>query len=386
MAPLTAYELQRQSRLAANRTRLSELGLLAAASPPSPPPAAAAASSLTSPSPPPPAAAAERRAPLPRTAARRSSSRLAGLQKDYSELSANAASTRQARPRLASSGEGRRQKLQPGECRPELYTREHQRLLGSAAHPWQLNKDGFAPDGQQPADCAVTTYNAGKTRVYDNLNGRTCHQCRQKTLGQRTTCSKCKSLRGQFCGDCLFMRYGENVLEAQANKDWVCPVCRDICNCSFCRSHKGWAPTGQLYRKVVAEGYTSVAHYLVLTQQEYRAEETISSESGVTQDETPEKSSSSSPDLADALLLRGEQSLSATGLWHVARGGPEGSHLQVHRLEPVAHPTASGAQQPLRARKVGPERGRMGVRLLAALLQLPRQVAAEALKVERLLV
>lgn len=30
---------------------------------------------------------------------------------------------------------------------------------------------------------------------------------RQKTLGHRTSCSECKSLHGQFCGDCLYMRY-----------------------------------------------------------------------------------------------------------------------------------------------------------------------------------
>ena len=29
---------------------------------------------------------------------------------------------------------------------------------------------------------------------------------RQKTLGLRTSCSQCQTLRGQFCGDCLFMR------------------------------------------------------------------------------------------------------------------------------------------------------------------------------------
>lgn len=45
-------------------------------------------------------------------------------------------------------------------------------------------------------------------------------------------------------------RYGENVIEANANPDWVCPVCRDICNCSRCRRVKGWEPTGNLYRKV----------------------------------------------------------------------------------------------------------------------------------------
>jgi hypothetical protein len=27
-------------------------------------------------------------------------------------------------------------------------------------------------------------------------------------------------------------RYGENVVEANQNEDWECPVCRKICNCS----------------------------------------------------------------------------------------------------------------------------------------------------------
>lgn len=45
-------------------------------------------------------------------------------------------------------------------------------------------------------------------------------------------------------------RYGENVLEAKANPDWTCPVCRGICNCSLCRQAKGWPPTGTLYKKV----------------------------------------------------------------------------------------------------------------------------------------
>jgi hypothetical protein len=45
-------------------------------------------------------------------------------------------------------------------------------------------------------------------------------------------------------------RYGENVLEAMKNKNWVCPVCRKICNCSFCRIKRGWTPTGALYKKV----------------------------------------------------------------------------------------------------------------------------------------
>jgi len=46
-------------------------------------------------------------------------------------------------------------------------------------------------------------------------------------------------------------RYGEHVLEANKNPNWLCPVCRGICNCSLCRQAKGWAPTGALYRKVI---------------------------------------------------------------------------------------------------------------------------------------
>lgn len=41
------------------------------------------------------------------------------------------------------------------------------------------------------------------------------------------------------------------MIEVNENPNWVCPVCRGICNCSFCRKAKGWAPTGSLYRKVI---------------------------------------------------------------------------------------------------------------------------------------
>ena len=153
----------------------------------------------------------------------------------------------------------------------------------------ELFKDGFGADGK---------------RVYCQVNGVTCHQCRQKTLGHHTNCSQCQSkrvraflacpacaglraqhstassqpllpalvlnsqlpivscclradldaLQGQFCGDCLFMRYGENVLEVAKNPAWACPRCRDVCNCSFCRTRKGWAPTGALYPRARQEG------------------------------------------------------------------------------------------------------------------------------------
>ncbi|XP_019445758.1 PREDICTED: cell division cycle-associated 7-like protein [Lupinus angustifolius] len=68
------------------------------------------------------------------------------------------------------------------------------------------------------------------------------------------------------------MRYGENVMEANGNPKWTCPVCREICNCSRCRRANGWMPTGNIYRKVLKMGFKSVAHYLIQT---YRSEKSM---------------------------------------------------------------------------------------------------------------
>ncbi|XWS45333.1 hypothetical protein CRYUN_Cryun15aG0127400 [Craigia yunnanensis] len=133
----------------------------------------------------------------------------------------------------------------------EVYTEEHEKLLGNTERSWTLFVDGYGSDGR---------------RIYDSFKGKTCHQCRQKTLGHRTHCSKCNMVQGQFCGDCLYMRYGEHVLEAIENPNWICPVCRGICNCSLCRQAKGWAPNGSLYRKISQMGFKSVAHYLIQTR------------------------------------------------------------------------------------------------------------------------
>lgn len=135
-------------------------------------------------------------------------------------------------------------------AKEEIYTEEHDRLLGTCYTPWTLFVDGYGKDGK---------------RIYDQVRGQTCHQCRQKTLGHHTSCCKCQIVQGQFCGDCLYMRYGENVLEVKKNPNWICPVCRGICNCSICRTKKGWFPTGSAYRKVVGLGYKSVAHFLIAT-------------------------------------------------------------------------------------------------------------------------
>ncbi|XP_068654390.1 uncharacterized protein [Aristolochia californica] len=121
--------------------------------------------------------------------------------------------------------------------KPEIYTEEHDKLLGTCEAIWELFKDGYDSTGK---------------RIYDPVKGKTCHQCRQKTLGYRTHCRECNIVQGQLCGDCLYMRYGEHVLEAKRNPNWICPVCRGICNCSLCRIKKGWAPTGPLYRKTTS--------------------------------------------------------------------------------------------------------------------------------------
>jgi hypothetical protein len=79
-------------------------------------------------------------------------------------------------------------------------------------------------------------------------------------------------MRGVYCGDCLYMRQGLNIREVIARGDaWRCPSCLDICNCSFCRTKKGYPPTGTMYRRSLALGYDSVAHYLVLTGQKDEA-------------------------------------------------------------------------------------------------------------------
>lgn len=43
---------------------------------------------------------------------------------------------------------------------------------------------------------------------------------------------------------------------------WVCPPCRGICNCSFCRTRNGQRPTGILAPLAKEEGYNSVKDYL----------------------------------------------------------------------------------------------------------------------------
>ena len=48
-------------------------------------------------------------------------------------------------------------------CKEEVYTEEHEKLLGTCETPWTLFVDGYGADGK---------------RIYDQARGQTCHQCR----------------------------------------------------------------------------------------------------------------------------------------------------------------------------------------------------------------
>lgn len=45
----------------------------------------------------------------------------------------------------------------------EVYTDEHEKLLGTCETTWTLFVDGYGSDGR---------------RIYDQIKGKTCHQCR----------------------------------------------------------------------------------------------------------------------------------------------------------------------------------------------------------------
>ncbi|KAL4437182.1 hypothetical protein ABPG75_004321 [Micractinium tetrahymenae] len=233
---LTDYELERQRRVEENRRRMEQLGL---------PQMAEDMAQATSGDAAPKRERKKRTEEGPPPEPTRRSSRMEGKERPNYCFD------------LERTGSGSRAPkdgpLVPEGDKPEVYGVEHVLALGSHEKEWVMFSDGYVEEG------------GDRLRMYDSQNGASCHQCRQKTLGLRTSCSRCNSGLGRLCGDCLFARYGENIEEAVTQKDWVCPCCRDICNCSNHRNKKGWAPTKALHRSAKARGYLSAAHYLVLT-------------------------------------------------------------------------------------------------------------------------
>lgn len=109
-----------------------------------------------------------------------------------------------------------------------------------------------------------------RDKIYDKVLGNTCHQCRQKTIDTKTVCrnQSCGGVRGQFCGPCLRNRYGEDVRSALLDPGWMCPPCRGICNCSYCRKRDGRCATGILIHLAKFYGYSNVKEYLESIQKQ----------------------------------------------------------------------------------------------------------------------
>ncbi|XP_059355477.1 cell division cycle-associated protein 7-like [Carassius carassius] len=114
-----------------------------------------------------------------------------------------------------------------------------------------------------------------REKIYNRATGSTCHQCRQKTTDTKTNCRnpECVGVRGQFCGPCLKNRYGEDVRDALLNPEWLCPPCRGICNCSFCRAREGRCATGVLVYLAKYHGYDNVHSYLKSLKKELEQSE-----------------------------------------------------------------------------------------------------------------
>ncbi|KAJ1759134.1 hypothetical protein LPJ77_001256 [Coemansia sp. RSA 2523] len=125
-----------------------------------------------------------------------------------------------------------RKRSKPVSYRDDAYNAEYSRKKP------KTKKGGSAARRENPGRRIVSG------RVYDSALGRTCHQCRQKTMDKQIACSNDHCTQSMDYR-CLLNRYDEdaNTLD---HSTWTCPKCREICNCSFCMKKRGRAPTGQL--------------------------------------------------------------------------------------------------------------------------------------------
>ncbi|XP_019173164.1 PREDICTED: uncharacterized protein LOC109168561 isoform X4 [Ipomoea nil] len=129
-------------------------------------------------------------------------------------------------------------------------------------------------------------------RIYDSRNGKTCHQCRQKTMDYMSGCKNEKNNKPcviRFCHKCLLNRYGEKAEEVSTLENWNCPKCRGICNCSLCMKKRGFQPTGILVHTAKATGFTSVSEMLLV-----KGPENIDHEKALNKKDAPTKETDAS--------------------------------------------------------------------------------------------
>ncbi|KAK6927969.1 Zinc-finger domain of monoamine-oxidase A repressor R1 [Dillenia turbinata] len=118
------------------------------------------------------------------------------------------------------------------------------------------------PQGKQNKSPGVRVV---RSQTYNSQNGKTCHQCRQKTMDIMAQCKNLKAKKPctiKFCHKCLLNRYGEISEEVANLEDWKCPKCRGICNCSQCMKKRGCQPTGALVKTAKEAGFSSVFEML----------------------------------------------------------------------------------------------------------------------------
>lgn len=89
------------------------------------------------------------------------------------------------------------------------------------------------PNYIRPRKASKRAYEKGG-RFYDPVNGTSCHQCRQKTLDAKASCTaslidpktkKKYSCPIKICYRCLPNRYGQSLSEQFDHGAWTCPKC-----------------------------------------------------------------------------------------------------------------------------------------------------------------
>ncbi|XP_019173162.1 PREDICTED: uncharacterized protein LOC109168561 isoform X2 [Ipomoea nil] len=146
-------------------------------------------------------------------------------------------------------------------------------------------------------------------RIYDSRNGKTCHQCRQKTMDYMSGCKNEKNNKPcviRFCHKCLLNRYGEKAEEVSTLENWNCPKCRGICNCSLCMKKRGFQPTGILVHTAKATGFTSVSEMLLV-----KGPENIDHEKALNKKDAPTKETDASDKGAEVVspTKRGKENI-----------------------------------------------------------------------------
>lgn len=115
------------------------------------------------------------------------------------------------------------------------------------------------PRVRSPCRCLASTADFIITGMTNLLH---CTGTREFTANGRPL-PRAVPCNAAFCTRCLFNRYGDQKDEKADNSDWVCPVCRLVCNCSVCRRKRGLLPTGVMAGRVDnAEASTSTAPHV----------------------------------------------------------------------------------------------------------------------------